>query len=134
MFGSSAFAYGVNHVVAYFANSQDQFVFVCVAVLGSLVSAIWVRHFARQRQQIQLMASEFRIRSAICFAESDRALVEGNVADFMRESGRVDTDATRDEALDAFDELVRLSIPGCLVKSMPPFSFPYTYLIAMSQT
>jgi hypothetical protein len=73
---------------------------------------------------------EFDIRSARCYCESDRQFVQTNVRFFMVASRQVSPQATFDETLDAFNDLVKQRVPAILRASMPRCGIPYKLALA----
>ena len=55
----------------------------------------------------------FSIRNALCAVESDRVVVESNVASLMRDLKLVPADSTRENALAVFDLMVQDSTTAC---------------------
>ena len=70
----------------------------------------------------------FSIRNAVCAVEDDRAIVEGNVASLMQDLTLVQADSTQEEALLAFDRLVRTTLPKAIRDSTGRVRFRYEFL------
>eukprot|EP00928_Gymnodinium_smaydae_P019994 TRINITY_DN17716_c0_g1_i1.p1 TRINITY_DN17716_c0_g1~~TRINITY_DN17716_c0_g1_i1.p1 ORF type:complete len:606 (-),score=116.04 TRINITY_DN17716_c0_g1_i1:75-1892(-) len=88
---------------------------------------IVLRRWIQERRHIYKHIQAFSILDADCFSEKDRRVVEGNVAVFARHFGLVEPQATREEALSAFDELVHKRVPGVLHKSLGRIGVRYKH-------
>eukprot|EP00812_Abedinium_dasypus_P013985 NODE_749_length_1377_cov_262.998487.p1 GENE.NODE_749_length_1377_cov_262.998487~~NODE_749_length_1377_cov_262.998487.p1 ORF type:complete len:379 (-),score=113.05 NODE_749_length_1377_cov_262.998487:223-1359(-) len=77
------------------------------AFAPQLLWTIVCRHWERTQRRLKDDVHNFSVKQAVCAVESDRVLVESNVVAFMRGQGMVKPCASDDEALNAFDALVR---------------------------
>eukprot|EP00931_Biecheleriopsis_adriatica_P063416 TRINITY_DN38403_c0_g1_i1.p1 TRINITY_DN38403_c0_g1~~TRINITY_DN38403_c0_g1_i1.p1 ORF type:complete len:544 (-),score=81.64 TRINITY_DN38403_c0_g1_i1:14-1645(-) len=80
-----------------------------------LLFGILLRGWAKERLLIKKTVDQFDIRSATCAFEADRALVQANVVSFMRDFAYVNKDSSSEEAIWAFNSLVRQKVPTALV-------------------
>jgi len=93
---------------------------------GSLVYVYCSRIWARSKVQLEETITNFSVRNAECAVESDRLLVYGNIAALQKASGRVSRTSTSDEALEAFDELVRQSLAHLFKDVFGRFSYSHS--------
>merc|ERR1712137_1064449 len=68
---------------------------------------------------------EFTIDAAVCYDEADRPVVNGNIVAFMKKLELVHQQTWAEEALRAFDELVREDLPLALGASIGRVGIPY---------
>ena len=73
----------------------------------------WERDQAKSEDDLR----HFSIRNAVCAVESDRAVVERNVASLMRDLKLVPSDSTHEEALQVFDRVVQSTLPSAMRSS-----------------
>mmetsp|Transcript_32717 Transcript_32717/g.93972 ORF Transcript_32717/g.93972 Transcript_32717/m.93972 type:complete len:585 (+) Transcript_32717:98-1852(+) len=90
----------------------------------------------QEQQKIRTHVDNFSIFDAKCFAESDRAIVQSNIARFMRGIGSVGKDASEAEAMEAFGALVRAEVPKALQRSNGRVGMKYKFVLGifLSQT
>eukprot|EP00929_Paragymnodinium_shiwhaense_P011698 TRINITY_DN11781_c0_g1_i2.p1 TRINITY_DN11781_c0_g1~~TRINITY_DN11781_c0_g1_i2.p1 ORF type:complete len:757 (-),score=140.16 TRINITY_DN11781_c0_g1_i2:446-2716(-) len=107
-----------------------------IASLPMLVVAIFGRWWARGLDRIHAKVARFSIRDALCYDESDRAIVQGNVASFMKDVGFVLPTATEEDALQGFDALVHEDVPDALAASLGVVGVNYSHVVVafMSET
>lgn len=111
-------------VLMIFIDIGTQVFFVVLTLLGlGMTSSMRAR--ARERQDIQKRLSDFTVQDCVCFLDSDRPIVYGNIADLMRAKGLVPEDASEEVALQAFDAMVRTILPFAFESSMSRFTFSY---------
>mmetsp|Transcript_58074 Transcript_58074/g.152005 ORF Transcript_58074/g.152005 Transcript_58074/m.152005 type:complete len:192 (+) Transcript_58074:1-576(+) len=90
-----------------------------------------LRRWARDREAIGARLQNFSVRRCICACEEDRPVVYRNIAALMRET-LPDVDLTDDdEALEAFDILVRTDLPLAFSSSLGKTFMPYKYVAAV---
>merc|ERR1712232_363040 len=70
------------------------------------VAIVIFRRAGHQLGMIRRRVASFCVRDALCFVEDDREFVEANISELMKKIRRVPYHATREECLNAFDELV----------------------------
>mmetsp|Transcript_122360 Transcript_122360/g.391220 ORF Transcript_122360/g.391220 Transcript_122360/m.391220 type:complete len:543 (+) Transcript_122360:93-1721(+) len=93
----------------FFGNMQ--LVLPVVALIMGNIAMFVVRQWHRERAAIDVRLTNFRLQDCTCFCESDRRLVYSNVAKLMRSCGAVPSNAEQEQALDAFNDLVRRTLP-----------------------
>jgi len=104
--------------------SYSYIAFLTAFIAGGFYS-VGVRQWSRDRAAIQSRLGNFSVRNCVCFVEADRALVCRNIAALMKARRVVHMDATQDEALDAFEVLVRTDLPSAFVSALGTRSFKY---------
>jgi len=122
-------------VLTYFSPKAAQL--VAVPIIISYYPALSVlRQWARSKQAIPETLRHFKVREALCVRESDRPLVNANIADLMRGLKVVPQDANEDDALDSFDEKVRELMPGAFHKLLgrSTFSFKHYMILGFART
>merc|ERR1719265_1034988 len=97
-----------------------------VAINSSFV--ILARSFEGEWHCIDRSCNDFAIRSAHCFCEDDRQLVQSSIVGIMRELHYVDNLASDEEILDAFDALVAEKLPIAIHARLCVLGIPYHYL------
>merc|ERR1711915_882311 len=100
-----------------------------MSILLTIPYGFLLRRWARHKCDIRDKLRCFTIRNTVCSLSSDRPLVYGNVAALMRFRGYVAEEASEDEALDAFDEVVRQVLPGPFRMSLGRIAFSYKHYI-----
>mmetsp|Transcript_135135 Transcript_135135/g.431413 ORF Transcript_135135/g.431413 Transcript_135135/m.431413 type:complete len:553 (+) Transcript_135135:32-1690(+) len=106
-------------------------VFLTASIAG-VFHSVGLRQWSRDRAAIQLRLGNFSVRNCVCFIESDRALVCRNIAALMKARRVVHMDATQDEALDAFEVLVRTDLPSAFVSALGRRSFKYKQYLMLA--
>merc|ERR1719215_63199 len=84
----------------------------------SLTLSYIIRRTARSNKTSLDNLQKFRVQDTHCSVESDRPTVHGNIAVLMRACQAVSHGSTDEEALKAFNELVREELPAALARSM----------------
>eukprot|EP00928_Gymnodinium_smaydae_P015348 TRINITY_DN15669_c0_g1_i2.p1 TRINITY_DN15669_c0_g1~~TRINITY_DN15669_c0_g1_i2.p1 ORF type:complete len:587 (+),score=94.80 TRINITY_DN15669_c0_g1_i2:117-1763(+) len=121
-------------VFNFLAHTEDALEFVSDQGLTSnfasrsLISLAWLyvlvpililmRRWARTLSSIRTTMEEFNVREAACFQEDDRALIYANISGFMKDMDLVQDDASEDMALDAFDDMVRSTVPRAVMGTL----------------
>ena len=72
------------------------------------------RMMARNQSSSDAELRHFSIRNALCAVESDRVVVERNVASLMRDLKLVPANSTREQALAVFDLMVQDTLPRAI--------------------
>merc|ERR1712194_857804 len=96
-------------------------------MLESCGLSIFLREWARQLARLNEAVAQFSIDNVTCFDENDRSIVQNNVIDLMRISEQVAFHASGDEALAAFDNLVRADVPLAIRFSVGRVGVPGRY-------
>jgi len=96
---------------------------------GLIVLHIQFRKVSREQAQSRADLRNFSIKDAVCAVESDRTTVEGNVVSVMKLLEHVQPDCTREEALAAFDLLVRSKMPQLIRSSSGIAGLRYEYAL-----
>lgn len=92
-----------------------------------LVLRGWSRDKAAMRQRLRT----FSLDRCMCYCEEDRPVIYGNIAILMRSIGVAQPEATDVQAQEAFNMLVRISLPSALTASMGNIGLPYKHVVAM---
>jgi len=98
-------------------------------MLESCGLSIFLREWARQLARLNEAVAQFSIDNVTCFDENDRSIVQNNVIDLMRISEQVAFHASGDEALAAFDNLVRADVPLAIRFSVGRVGVPGRYFV-----
>lgn len=85
---------------------------LCLEIPGAVVYVLVLRTWVRQRLAIEQHLLNFTVKSCTCAVESDRPLVYSNIARLMRATQRLELTCSEEEALSAFDVLVRQTLPA----------------------
>jgi len=102
-----------------------------LSVVGSIAMVIVIRYAAHIRASIYSRMATFRVQNCICTSEEDRPLLYGNIVLLMRATDRVSHSATDEEALDAFNVLVRDFLPGVFINSIGPLGMRYKHVVGI---
>eukprot|EP00445_Apocalathium_hangoei_P078517 CAMPEP_0204190578 /NCGR_PEP_ID=MMETSP0361-20130328/59419_1 /ASSEMBLY_ACC=CAM_ASM_000343 /TAXON_ID=268821 /ORGANISM="Scrippsiella Hangoei, Strain SHTV-5" /LENGTH=320 /DNA_ID=CAMNT_0051151413 /DNA_START=120 /DNA_END=1083 /DNA_ORIENTATION=- len=93
-----------------------------------------LRQWAREKGTIHARLQNFTVRLCACASEEDRPVVYRNIAALMRAT-LPDVDLTDDDdALEAFDNLVRADLPLAFSSSFGKTVMPYKYVAAVMTT
>jgi len=87
------------------------------------------RGWARNRATIKKRLESFEVQECDCLVASDRSLVYGNIARLMKAAGRVGIDSEEEEALDAFNRLVRQKLPKAFFRGRQSLAFEYKHYV-----
>ena len=98
-----------------------------LAACGMLLFHNTARDQAKSEADLRL----FSIRNAVCAVESDRAVVEGNVASLMRDLKLLPFDSTDEEALQVFDLMVQSTLPRAIRHSIGRGGWRYEWIMAI---
>lgn len=101
----------------------------------SAVSPLWASVYRREAKKIDRLHQRFQrfaIQTCTCACEEDRPLVYQNISELMRASGEVPPSATEEEALTAFNILVRTKLPDVLQSAMGSHGAKYRHLACLS--
>ena len=89
------------------------------------------RMMARNQSASDADLLQFSIGNALCAVESDRVVVERNVASLMSDLKLVPADSTRETALVAFDLMVRDALPRAIRDSTGCVGLRYEHVLTM---
>merc|ERR1712113_1245045 len=85
----------------------------------------WDKHRNDTLEQL----ANFTVHDCVCFCEEDRPFVFGHIAHLMRSVGECDESASQEEALVAFDALVRERIGKAMFASIGHSALPWRMII-----
>eukprot|EP00419_Tripos_fusus_P057911 CAMPEP_0172919772 /NCGR_PEP_ID=MMETSP1075-20121228/202764_1 /TAXON_ID=2916 /ORGANISM="Ceratium fusus, Strain PA161109" /LENGTH=251 /DNA_ID=CAMNT_0013779671 /DNA_START=50 /DNA_END=805 /DNA_ORIENTATION=+ len=94
------------------------------------VAAVF-RHWARTKAAMHHRMAHFKVEECSCCKEDDRQLVYRNIALLMRAIDVVGSQATDEDALDAFNELVRQRFPIAFAASVGRFGIGYLQAVSV---
>jgi len=107
----------------------DSRLVIGVLDLPLLIAVTWAfRTWAKEEQQMLKNIRTFHYGDANCLKESDRSMVYANIARYMRDTKAVTAAATDEDALLAFNELVKTEVPMAVTKSLGGWGIPVRYL------
>merc|ERR1740121_3498038 len=118
-------------VVVQAATGIWQAVFPIAAPMLALGTGRALRCWARQRARIHQRMCDFQVQECTCFCEDDRPLVYNNIASLMRDTGKVNDEATVDHCLEVFNKMVRERLPVALIASVGPGSLRYLHALSI---
>jgi len=117
-------------VIVSFAPRSHFYEFWWVAeLIGLLLMSLMCRWLAALHKRMYAAFENFDMFETKCFYEADRRVVESNVEAYMKHMGHVHVDATQMESLDAFNDLVRSTVPGLLRASLGTIGIPYRFTV-----
>jgi len=117
-------------VIASFTPRSNFYEFWWVAELvGFVLEALLCYWLAALQKKVDNAFANFDMFETKCHFEGDRRIVESNVEAYMKHMGHVHVDATRMESLDAFNVLVRATVPELLRASWGAIGIPYRITI-----
>mmetsp|Transcript_67084 Transcript_67084/g.216831 ORF Transcript_67084/g.216831 Transcript_67084/m.216831 type:complete len:640 (-) Transcript_67084:242-2161(-) len=91
------------------------------------VGMIVFRRLNREKSVMSARLANFSVNQCVCFKESDRPVVYGNIVALMKEvDGSLD-DANDEATLAAFDALVRQDLSGLVTLSLGSFAFGWRH-------
>ena len=101
--------------------------------LVPLVACIlhFLGNVARDQAKSEADLRHFSIRNAVCAVESDRAVVERNVASLMRNLKLLPSDSALEEALQVFDRMVQSTLPRAMRSSIGRAGIRYEFLLVV---
>jgi len=98
--------------------------------VGSMVYFITARMWHTSKAEIQATLKQFDVANANCAQESDRSLVQQNIVALMKASKIVQRSATDKEALEAFNQRVRVELSSEFDKIFGRCAYSYMeYLV-----
>lgn len=121
----------ISHLIAIVMEDQTGFKFsvhIC-AGLAALAFIYRIRRHCREIAAMHARVQTFQVRDCVCACEEDRPVVYQNIAVLMRACAAVSSDATDDEALDAFNLLARNVLPCALKASIGSFGARYKHIL-----
>ena len=86
---------------------------------------------ARDQAKSEADLRHFSFRNAVCVVESDRAVVERNVASLMRDLKLLPSDSTHEEALQVFDRMVQSTLPRAMRSSIGLAGIRYELVVVV---
>jgi len=89
-------------------------------------------HWEKHRSDTLESMATFTVHDCVCFCEQDRPFVFGHIALLMRSVGECDESASQEEALDAFDALVRDRIGKAMFASIGPSIIPWRMNVVLA--
>jgi len=93
-----------------------------------LAMACYFRIWALAKKQMNHSLTAFSVMNCICACETDRTAVEDAIADIMRATAAVTESSSKEEALMAFDNIVRGELPDVLDRVIGKLTFTYEQL------
>mmetsp|Transcript_90359 Transcript_90359/g.188968 ORF Transcript_90359/g.188968 Transcript_90359/m.188968 type:complete len:372 (-) Transcript_90359:341-1456(-) len=105
-------------------NIKSEFI-VPIGVVCAFTYLRGVRTWHRDKRLTQERINKFEVRNCICAVESDRDVVYTNIAALIRAFGFTKTTASLEEALDAFNELVRRETPAAFKSAFGLCAFEF---------
>jgi len=100
--------------------------------LPLLLVVTWAfRRWAKEEKQMRENVRTFHYGDSHCLKEADRSMVYSNIARYMRETKAVSAEAPDEDALVAFNELVRTEVPIAVTKSLGGWGIPLRYLFVI---
>jgi len=113
----------------YWFGLSTLYVYVLL-LLAAFGYGFAVRAVSRGRAELQQILATFSVQSCVCAVESDRAIVYGHIAALVREMFELPR-MTEDEALGAFNALVRDELPQSFASALGPFCLPHWRMIVI---
>lgn len=104
-------------------------------LIGTFISGqvllFMCRRFARRQLDFYSSLADFNVNESKCADESDRPMVYDSIAAIMRAMGLTTSHGSRDDALEAFNSLVRTRLPTAVQKSLGKhLGLQYIHLLA----
>ncbi|CAE7361421.1 unnamed protein product [Symbiodinium natans] len=100
--------------------------------LPLLLVVTWAfRRWAKEERQMRENVRTFHYGDSHCLKETDRSMVYSNIARYMRDTKAVSADAPDEDALMAFNELVKTEVPIAVTKSLGGWGIPLRYLFVI---
>lgn len=115
--------------VAIGRNAAYAYGAVCCVLCYPVMVAF--RVWARNQAAIQARLADFDVARCTCSDEADRPLVYRNIAILMRATHVVESGATNQEALEAFNRLVKAQLPGALDGCIGRIGLAYKYALTL---
>jgi len=117
-------------VIVSFTPRSNFYAFWWVAELvGFVLEALLCYWLAALQKKVYDAFANFDMSKTKCFYEGDRHIVESNVEAYMKHMEHVHVDATLTESLDAFNLLVRATVPELLRASWGTIGIPFRITI-----
>lgn len=103
-----------------------------ILYLGNALGlGMMMRRAAKAKENIHQRMRLFRVEECICACMEDRPVVFENISVLMRAIGEVDRESSEQDALDAFNILVRRRLPRSLTASIGPLGIGYWQSVAL---
>jgi len=112
-----------------FVASPDIFYVICggAACAYGCVQRTWYQELAVIRNRL----SCFSVRDCTCFCIEDRPVVYRNIVELMKACMVVDASSSTEEALTAFDEMIKADFGGHFINSFSRFAFQYKHYVVL---
>ena len=123
----SMWAMSVVSIREWIAVPGMLFLLFLITVCCTFIFLTVVRDQVKSEADLRL----FSIRNAVCTVEGDRAVVEGNVASLMRALKLAPLDSTHEQALRAFDLMVRTTMPRAIRDSVGRAGLRYELVVTV---
>ena len=94
-----------------------------VDIISFVALCFALRSWNFEQEAVREKAKYFRFAEAMCTVECDRDVVQRNITALMIHAGLAD----KDNAIEAFDELVHREIPQHVHRCFGRISVPYHY-------
>lgn len=120
------------HLFVRFLSSSVLFIVLVPMsfwVPAQFCAYLLARRALQYEAEVLTQVATFDVYDTVCSDESDRPVVYENIADLMRAGGHVEPDASKSEALQAFNNLARKVLPKILFSSFGIAILPYRYWI-----
>ncbi|CAJ1455239.1 unnamed protein product [Effrenium voratum] len=110
----------------------DSRILVALLDLPLLVTVTWAfRTWSKEERQMMENVRTFHYGDSHCLKETDRTMVYGNIARYMRDTKAVPRDASDEDALQAFNQLVKAEVPYAITRSLGGLGIPLRYLFVI---
>jgi hypothetical protein len=94
-----------------------------------LMGVVILRYWATEVKRIQTCLRQFQIQEAECFAEADRPLIQGHVANLEKSLGLLVDGASEEEAISSFNTRVQEQLMPAIHQSLGT-GLPYREVVA----
>lgn len=116
------FFFGVEILIAY----------VSVLFISICANAVLFRHWARSRENMIEYAANFQLADCTCHCEDDRRVLHKNIILLMQKVGVVDWESSDQDALSAFEGIIRTRISKSIIAAIGPLGLRYLQAVAIS--
>jgi len=95
------------------------------------VMTAMMRRWAEEQEKTRERLSSFSIRNATCLSEDDRHVIERNITVYAKHVCMIEYSGTREDALDAFDSMIRRELRRFFSRRVGRTGIPYRYVLMM---
>lgn len=133
VFGGTLVCYVSTVVTAALGNYGPAFALASAIGIAicTFVLLLILRRWSREKEAIRQRVLLFEVSECTCFDEDDRPVVYNSIALFMRLVGEAHKDGTQQDALQAFNRVVRKRVGRSVASSIGAVGLEYKHVVTV---